>query len=189
MDDQFMSGWRLSRRQFAKSVLALTGGASFFSAPALRWIMAASTPNGYFTAPQAGQVGSGVLLLVGAPDARTQAMAEWLAQDGTVAFVSTANNQVEARAAVHQLLTHPQLAATAIGVIGIGAGAVQALYLAHNHSSVGAAVLVGNLPASGDWQSDFALLQERGAKTLILPGELDESVWAQAGRFVKQYSV
>jgi dienelactone hydrolase len=187
MDDQLMSGWRLSRRQFAKSVLALTGGASFFSAPALRWIVAPSTPTGYFTAPQTGKIGTGVLLLTGAPDERMQAMADRLAQDGTVAFVSTASNRVEARAAVHQLLMHPQLGTAAIGVIGIGAGTAQALQLAHNHRAVGAVAIIGDLPDNADWQSEFALLQEYGAKTLILPGGLNESVWAQAIRFAKQY--
>jgi hypothetical protein len=186
MDDQTVSGFRLSRRQFGQSLLALAGGASVFSMPAFRWLTQTSTSAGTLNGPQTGSA-AGILLLAGTLDG--QAMADRLAQDGALILASNASNRSEARAAVNQLLAHPQLSAPTIGVIGVGAGTVQALQLAHSHRAVGAVALIGNLPDNANWQSDFALLQERSAKTLVLPGGLNESVWIQAIRFVKQYSV
>ncbi len=188
MDNQSVPGFRLSRRQFAQSVLTFVGGASIFSIPSLRWLTQASAPAIGLNHALVRSIG-GVLLFAERADGQTQAMADRLAQNGLLAVVSSANNHSEALDAVDQLIAHLQLGARTIGVIGVGAGSAQALRLAHSHPAVGAVVLIGDLPDDANWQSEFALLQQHGAKTLILPGDLDESVWAQAERFVKQYAV
>lgn len=187
MDNHSASGFRLSRRQFAQSVLTFVGGASVFSAPSLRWLTQAVTPA-TLSMSKANSVG-GVLLFAGAADGQAQAVADRLTQEGLFAVVSNANSNNEVREAVDQLIAHPQFDAGKIGIIGVGAGSAHALQLAHSHPAVGAAVLIGDVPDSAAWQTDFALLQQRGAKTLILPGIMDENAWSRAINFVRQYVV
>ncbi|MHB8628925.1 MAG: hypothetical protein ACYDBJ_19450 [Aggregatilineales bacterium] len=153
--------------------------------PALRWLAQTSPLAGALNVSQTGSA-AGILLLTGTLDG--QAMADRLAQDGTLILASNASTQTEAHDAVNQLLTYPQLNTSTIGVIGVGAGTAQALQLAHSHRAVGAVALIGDLPDNANWQTDFALLQERGAKTLILPGHFTKS-WEHALRFLKQYAV
>ena len=185
MDNQGMSSFRLSRRQFAQTVMAFVGGASVFSNPFLRWLSQAHAPAAHLALPTDGAIG-GVLLFADKLDTQAAALGDRLADINVME--SDPASPAEAWTAAERF-THPQLGGSTFAVIGVGSGAVHALQLAHSHPAVGAAVLVGSLPDGKDWQSGFALLQQRGARTLVLPGSLDHAGLDQAERFIRQFAV